>query len=413
LIVIVGAVNLVSGCGDPSAAPRLVTSAAPPGSGTGSIETADTMPTTESINRPVTVAPPTMTAAPAPISAPSSVPISVSATAPPMATGLTYPGLTNSSVTVEPKVLTGADACPAPPLPNSVPITNVDELDTQGVEGDIGIARAYAQQHPDEFAGVESTYDQPPPWGARIAFTGHVDEHRAALSALVAHPDRLEVVLAPYTEAEIMAIAASIKADPPFLYGAGLSWLAVDLIMPPGAEARADALLSQWGNALRITLGGHPYVPDGCGPPPEPAMCPDVAGADPSTGGITLAVEPSQPSIRQWETGTGHLSITNVGSQPFYLDSGSPLVAVLVAPGTNHVVGTYSGGIAGVGGGPTLAPGATGTVDILFGAARCDGQPGSAVPPGTYGLKVAYGPEGRVADPVYLSPEVPIEVIGG
>ncbi len=65
-----------------------------------------------------------------------------------------------------------------------------------------------------------------------------------------------------------------------------------------------------------------------------------------------------------------------------------------------------------LGGGVDLAPGQSGTIDVVFGAGRCDGGPGSAIPPGEYRLVVALTTEGadRTSAPAYLSPEIPMTV---
>jgi hypothetical protein len=59
-----------------------------------------------------------------------------------------------------------------------------------------------------------------------------------------------------------------------------------------------------------------------------------------------------------------------------------------------------------------LDPGESGTIAVIFGAARCDGEPGSALPPGTYGLRVALTQEGPPDQnyPVYLSSEAVVTV---
>jgi hypothetical protein len=98
--------------------------------------------------------------------------------------------------------------------------------------------------------------------------------------------------------------------------------------------------------------------------------------------------------------------VGNIGDSRFAIDSGMPIVGPLVTPGTTDVVGTFTGG------GVDLGPNEQGTIDVIFGAARCDGQPGSALPPGVYGLRVALTAEGPPDPdrPTYLSPEVPVTV---
>lgn len=47
---------------------------------------------------------------------------------------------------------------------------------------------------------------------------------------------------------------------------------------------------------------------------------------------------------------------------------------------------------------------------MLYGASRCDGGPGSALPPGRYGLRVVLAPEGSEPGPSLLSPQALVTV---
>ncbi|HEY0519974.1 MAG TPA: hypothetical protein VGC84_10825 [Ilumatobacteraceae bacterium] len=303
--------------------------------------------------------------------------------------------------------------CPAPPR-EDISNAPVDEavLDQETIGRDVAAVQAYGAAHADEYGDLEAVND-PPPSRLRVAFTDHVAEHAVALSALVAHPERLDVVKGAYTVADLNDVVTDIRAGgTKYMHGFGVGWQVVDVDLAPGQEARADAIIAKWGNAVRIRFGALPYVPLGCGSQPEPVDCPDVVGADPAVAGIRLTVVPDAPTLNVSDTGTGHVLVENIGTQRFQIDSGIPIVGVLVATGSNRVVGTFNGGIAGVGGGVDLAPGETGTIDMLFGAARCDGQPGSGLPPGSYGLRIRLTSEGPAdaGAASYLSDEVPITV---
>jgi hypothetical protein len=114
-------------------------------------------------------------------------------------------------------------------------------------------------------------------------------------------------------------------------------------------------------------------------------------------------------SIAAAQTGRARLVVHNLGSRRFVIDSGIPIVGSLVLPGTDRVVGRWSGTSAGVGGGVDLEPGEAGEIAVVFGASRCDGQPGSALPPGRYGLRVVLAPEGG-GEPSFVSPEAIVAV---
>ena len=55
-----------------------------------------------------------------------------------------------------------------------------------------------------------------------------------------------------------------------------------------------------------------------------------------------------------------------------------------------------------------LTAGQEQTIDVLIGTDRCDSGIGSALPPGTYGVRVPLGPDG--GPPKYLAPEVSLTI---
>jgi len=179
--------------------------------------------------------------------------------------------------------------------------------------------------------------------------------------------------------------------------------------MNAGLEELAARYAERFGSGVRITLGGHAYLPAGCGPRVAPPLCPDLVGGDPKELRLTLAVVADTPTITAAQTGKARLVVHNLGARRFAIDTGGPIVGSLVLPGTRSVVGRWSGVLAGVGGGVDLTPGKAGAIDVFFGASRCDGQPGSALPPGRYGLRVVLAP-GRAGEPRLLSGETFITV---
>jgi hypothetical protein len=305
------------------------------------------------------------------------------------------------------------------------PVENLTEEQWQArnqeielLQPDVLAVGEYGKLHLSEYMGVDTVFDQPR--HVRASFSGHRDEHEAALKALVAHPDSLEVSLNRHTPSEVEAaqqflLTEIAKNQRLFLsyqesYQPGQSRVDVELV--PGQEKLATDLIERFGDLLTVAVGALPFVPEGCGPQPPPRKCPDLAGLDPATVGLELSIALDTPTISQGGFGAAKLIERNIGTAPFTLDSGQPVVGRLVYPGTLRVVGESVGAIAGVGGGPQLGPGESGSVSVVFGAGRCDGQPGSAVPPGVYGLRVALTSEGPSPGtyPVYLSPEVPVTV---
>jgi hypothetical protein len=199
--------------------------------------------------------------------------------------------------------------------------------------------------------------------------------------------------------------------DPIMSIGFGRDTLEIRLV--PGRERLAAQLVKRYGDALRVQVGGVLYVPRGCGTRPAPYRCPDLEGSAPATRGLTLRVVADTLTIKVGEPGRAHLEVHNIGTSRFAIDSGIPIVGSLVKPGTRHVVGTYAFAIAGTGGGVNLGPGETGSIDMVFGAARCDGAPGSGLAPGRYGLRVVLTPEsplGMHRSPALLSPQTIVYV---
>jgi hypothetical protein len=291
-----------------------------------------------------------------------------------------------------------------------------DELER--LQPDILAVDAYGREHPTEWMGVQPTDDHPR--RIKASFSGHRDEHEAALKALVARPDILDVTLNRHTPNEVEAaqtfllteIAKNQRLFSTYQesYQLGQSVVLVELV--PGQEKLALDLIKRFGDILMVSVGALPFVPDGCGPQPTPRKCPDLAGTDPATVGLELSIVVDTPTISQGAVGQAKLVERNIGTAPFSLGSGRPVVGMLVYPGTLRVAGEFTGGIAGVGGGPQLAPGESGAIDMYFGTGRCDGGPGSAVPPGVYGLRIALTSEGPNPGtyPKYLSPEVQVTV---
>jgi hypothetical protein len=283
---------------------------------------------------------------------------------------------------------------------------------------DMEVVRTYGMAHPDEWMGDLFTLDAP----ARVLvrFSAHVADHQAALAKLVAHPDRLDVVASAHSPADVQRVAqelaTEVKAHLAGIESFSQSWgpgdSSVFIGLGPGQEERAAAFVARWGELIAIDLAGRPYVPKGCGTPPPPIPCPDLTSAkDAASSGLNVAIVGAPASMARSATGQAKVEITNTGSAHFSMDTGQPIVGVIVASGTATVVGVNSGGIAGTGYLVDLAPGDQKTLDMVFGAASCGDPATTAIAPGTYGLRVVLTREGaKPGDPAYLSPEVPITI---
>ena len=185
--------------------------------------------------------------------------------------------------------------------------------------------------------------------------------------------------------------------------GNGASSVMVDLL--PGREALASRVLARFGDIVEIEIGETVY----CGGPGTSRRCDDVPGSDALPPGLSLNLRLDRSSIKATEGLGGELVIRNDSPTLFEMEPGQPLMAEIVLPGTRTVVGTYSGAIAGTGYNLTLRNGQSDKIDVIVGASRCDGEPGSALPPGRYAVRVGIGH--NEGEPGYLAPEVPLTIL--
>jgi hypothetical protein len=176
--------------------------------------------------------------------------------------------------------------------------------------------------------------------------------------------------------------------------------------LQPGDEPLAEKLLAEYGKKVSITISFIAYT----GSPVRSPTCGQVAAPAPMPAGLHLSLRLKQTVVRPGADFEGSVVISESGPGVFDMDTGEPLVAVVVRPGTRRVVGVYSGGIGGVGYALRLTAGKTGTIQVLGGTARCDGGMGTALPPGRYQVVVQVFPEGQVHTPNYLTPPVTLEV---
>jgi hypothetical protein len=100
--------------------------------------------------------------------------------------------------------------------------------------------------------------------------------------------------------------------------------------------------------------------------------------------------------------------LRNAGATDISVSFGQP-TAVLLAPGSDRVIGTYTGGVRSSLDVLRLRPGEEATREALVGSATCDPSMGHGLPPGPYDLVVVL--EGTVMDgPPILTPRVTVEL---
>lgn len=181
----------------------------------------------------------------------------------------------------------------------------------------------------------------------------------------------------------------------------------LDVELTPGQELLASQLERRYGDAVAITVGASPYC-HGIGRSPR---CYDqVPGADELPAGMHLRLRLNSHVIAGGEDLRGTLTIRQDGATPLRIDPGQPVVGYVVRRHTRQVVARFTGLIGGTGIPLDLHDGASRTIEVLIGTARCDGKRGSTLPPGRYGVRAGVARnEGR---PDYLAPEQELTVRG-
>ena len=219
-------------------------------------------------------------------------------------------------------------------------------------------------------------------------------------------PDVCPVATRSFSAAELERIRPDVESlvDNSF-YSLGIGQHTFNIDLFPGREALAAELERRFGDAVTIQIGTTRY----CRGPGHSARCADVQGAVALPDGLHLALTLDHDRLQGTAAaGDGTLHVRYDGPGAFRLETGRPIVAHLVKPGTRTVVGTFTGMVAGTGLGLALTGGQERSIDVLIGLARCDGGLGSALPPGTYGVRAPLGPDG--GPPLYLAPEVELTI---
>ncbi len=218
-------------------------------------------------------------------------------------------------------------------------------------------------------------------------------------------PTRCPTEKRTYTYAQLAALQPAVDGMVKGNFagvGTGEHTIMVNLF--PGREALAAKIETRFGNAVAITVGSTPYH---CGDG-NSAKCPPIQGNSNLPPGLHLTLKLGVASMPATGSINAQLVVQEDSATPLSMDTGSPLVADIVRPGTRTVVATYGGGIGGVGFGFKLRDGEQVKVTRVVAAWRCDGRPGSTLPPGTYGVRVGISRNERVVE--YLAPEVPLTI---
>ncbi|TAL06928.1 MAG: hypothetical protein EPO00_10200 [Chloroflexota bacterium] len=278
------------------------------------------------------------------------------------------------------------------------------------LQGDVAAMQTYGSAHPDEFTSVR--FENAPWVRLVIGFTGHIQEHCAALRSILEFPDEFQVVRLPKTATELEDIQQAIVAlAGQHLRAVGIGAETIDVQLRADGIEIARQIHATYGDLRVIQVGFLPY--------PDPASARvDCSGIFKDVITDTTLRATARLEVTQVVTGAdfrGSVTITNAGSDLVDFESGDPMTAVLYQRGTDEVVGAYEGGIGGVGTGGTLGPGGTIDIGVLGGTASCDPSLGYALPPGLYDVRVpveqyAHPDPNGVVVTYLLSDPVPLEI---
>jgi hypothetical protein len=186
--------------------------------------------------------------------------------------------------------------------------------------------------------------------------------------------------------------------------GVGIGEHTIIVMLFPGREALAAQIEARFGNAVTITVGSTPYH---CGDG-NSTKCPPLQGNSNLPSGLHLTLKLGVATMHTTGSINAQLVVQEDSATPLAMDPGQPLVADIVRPGTRTVVASYGGGIAGTGLFLGLHDGQQKAIRTIVAAWRCDGHPGSTLPPGRYGVRVGISRNERTVE--YLAPEVPLTI---
>jgi hypothetical protein len=260
---------------------------------------------------------------------------------------------------------------------------------------------------------VELRYENEPTVHVVAFFSGDdLEIHRAALRRLVVHPDQLEVRPSPWPLVRLEEIRADIHemataAEPGLFSGWSTGRGKVNVRLRADGERVATQLRERYGDAVDLTVGFLHF--------------PDCAFADALAARMAQRLEPSPllpgevqiaPREALHVTSGSNLGNTirlvNEGVHDVVVLTNGQIVAPVVDPQTNEIVGGYSGA-------QTLplarfrAP-AGGSIEIplLVGTASTVPKRGYAVPPGRWAIEIAVGLEEHGS---FRAPLIPLDVL--
>lgn len=305
-------------------------------------------------------------------------------------------------------VVPDSSALPVPvmvtePCPESVSLSSNGDpsammSESSRLEPMLGVVLAYGGEHPDEFGTYGLIWQGDGDASVFTSFTGHLEQHRAALAGVVEFPDELIVCQSALTGDAARALIRSLTQELGGRFmSVGQGTGPIEVVLKETEEALAAELAARYGDAVRLRVGLLPYPIS-----TATSVCSEPIGADPPPG-LDVAIDP--PAAPLTRNGLAQpafeIRLTNVGEAPVQFATGAARGTILDLDGT--VVGSSANiGSDDVGIMIDLAPGASSTMPGLVGLASCDPRLGYALPPGEYQLVATLSAVDAASTPIEI-----------
>ena len=300
------------------------------------------------------------------------------------------PSADSGSPSPDASPLSGLGDCPnyvdvveTGPDPTDFSETGPLARDQTRLQTDAASMQSYGSAHPDEFTAVR--FENAPWVRLVVGFTGHIQQHCAALRAILEYPGDFQIIRQPKTALDLEQIQRDIVAlADGHLRGVGIGAETIDVQLRADGLSIADQIHAMYGDLLTIQVGLLPY-PD---PTSAGSVCSALVRDVISDTPLRAVARLDSAQVVTGQDFGGTVTITNTGPDVVEFESGDPMTALVYRRGSDAVVGTYDGGIGGVGTGGTLQAGGTIDIDVLGGTASCEPSLGYALPPGLYDVRV-------------------------
>jgi len=199
-------------------------------------------------------------------------------------------------------------------------------------------------------------------------------------------------------EPDVDILLAMVKGHLSSLFPCSDGGIVIELT--PGSQPLAQQIHVRFGNGVKVFIGSSaPNPPVNCLPLLKTRMTPS---------GLKVSLHLDSQTVPSGGSFSGYLKISYNGPHSFDMDTGQPLVAELLQPGTRRVVGFYHGGTVGTGYRSRISAGESYRVNVIGGSNSCQ-HPSSPLRAGKYEAVVLVMGETGLP-PRYLTPPVPLRV---